>query len=72
MVIIVHDKQELAGCYEVIEIVAEYRDSSGSFGFLLAQAETKMDQKVTERKKCEICLFFLPQLPVVARWISLI
>lgn len=66
------NKQELAGCYEVVEVVAGYRGSSGSFCFLLAGAEGRMGEKVRKRKNCEICLFFLPRLPVVARQISII
>lgn len=66
------NKQELAGCSEVIAVVAGYQESSGSFSFLLAGAERRMGEKVRKRKNFEICLFFLPQFPVVARQISII
>lgn len=61
--------QELADCHELTE--TGYTKSLGSFCFLLAGAESRMGGKIRKRKNCEICLFFLPQLPVVARQISI-
>lgn len=57
MIIIFHvrvfDKQELAGCYEVVEVVTGYRDPSGAVYFLLAGAERRMGEKVRKRESCE-------------------
>lgn len=65
------NKQALAG-NRGNRVVVGYRESSGSFSFLLAEAERRMGEKVRKRRNCERCLFFLPQLPVAEREISVV
>jgi len=76
VIIILHvrgfNKQELAACYEVIEVVAGYRESSDSFFSLLAGTEKRMGEKVRKKKDCEIRLSFLLQFSVVVRKLSII